>query len=146
MKFISLQVKKNLDTDFMYTKNFNDRNLHGPYFKTGDFSYFLIDCLSHKFVPWWRGPFMIKEVINDHIYRVTLQQGQDNIINISKLKHYKVNKFSFVPIAGSSTLHTTAEFHLTSQSPKLAASRNTEDDDGGQFVTLPLPTTLLIHT
>ena len=140
MKSISLQVRKNADTDFMYAKNFHDRNLHGPYFKAGDLCYVLIDCPSHKFAPRWRGPFIIKEAINDHIYRVNLQQGQDKIINISKLKHYKVNKFSFVPIAGSSTLDTSVEIPLTSQSPKPGASHNTEYDDDDQFVTLPYDT------
>ena len=140
MKSISLQVRKNADTDFMYAKNFHDRNLHGPYFKAGDLCYVLIDCPSHKFAPRWRGPFIIKEAINDHIYRVNLQQGQDKIINISKLKHYKVNKFSFVPIAGSSTLDTSVEIPLTSQSPKPGASHNAEYDDDDQFVTLPYDT------
>ena len=47
---------------------------------------------------------------------------------------------SFVPIAGSSTLDTSAEIPLTSQSPKLGASHNTEYDDDDQFVTLPYDT------
>ena len=140
MKSISLQVRKNADTDFMYAKKFHDRNLHGPYFKAGDFCYVLIDCPSHKFAPRWRGPFVIKEAINDHIYRVTLQPGQDKIINISKLKHYKINRFSSVPNAGSSTLHTASEFSFTSQSPKPGASHNAEYDDDDQFVTLPYDT------
>ena len=64
----------------------------------------LIDCPSHKFTSRWRGPLIVKEAINDHIYRVSIQPGRNEIINISNLKHYKTIEFSVVPDAASSNM------------------------------------------
>ena len=117
--------------------------MHGSYLKAGDFCYVLLDCPpDHNFAPRWRGPFIIKEAINDHIYRVTLQPGQNKIINISKLKHYEIDKFSVVPGADSSILNSTAESKspLTLPSSKPAPAENREYDDDDQSVTLPYDT------
>ena len=106
MKTVIRKVRENSNNHFMYAKNFHDRNVMGPFFKMHDLCYILIECPSHKFGSRWRGPFLITDVINDHLYKVQLAPGKEKITNISKMKHYEKNKYSVEPITNQSTPST----------------------------------------
>ena len=92
MKRTMKKVRENADTDFMYSKMQHDRNLLGPYFKKGDLCYVLINCPEHKYSIRWRGPLLVKRVINDHLYVVQITANKDKVVNISKMKHFARNK------------------------------------------------------
>ena len=94
MKRVIRKVRENSELDFRYAQKHHDRNLHGPYFKKGDYCFVLVQCPKHKFAPRFRGPFEVKKVINDHLYVVELGPGVEKVINICKMKHYEVNRFS----------------------------------------------------
>ncbi|KAL5251616.1 hypothetical protein ACHWQZ_G017106 [Mnemiopsis leidyi] len=94
MKRVIRKVRENSEIDFSYAQKQYDRNIHGPYFKKGDYCFVLIQCPTHKFAPRFRGPFEVKKVINDHLYVVEFGPGVEKVTNISKMKHYEVNRFS----------------------------------------------------
>ena len=94
MKRIIRRVRESADVDFMYAQRQHDRNLHGPYFKENDFCFVLVQCPKHKFAPRFRGPCRVKKVLNDHLYVVEYGPGLEKVTNISKMKHYEMNRFS----------------------------------------------------
>ena len=94
MKGIIRKVRENADIDFMYAKRYHDRNLHGPYFKAGDYCYVLIQCPSHKYSIRFRGPLRVNRVINDHLYLVQITPEKEKVINVCKMKHYELNRYS----------------------------------------------------
>ena len=78
----------------MHANIYNNRNLHGPYFEKGDMCYVMIECPKHKFSKRFYGPVKIKKKISDHTYVVELENGKEVVKNITKMKHFKRNKFS----------------------------------------------------
>jgi transposase InsO family protein len=96
VKDITSRARKHAARDVGYADNTYNRNVRGPFFQTGDYCFVLVDCPQHKFSKRWRGPYRINRVINDHLYVVEMQ-NEDKICNISKLKHYRANRFSQVP-------------------------------------------------
>ena len=94
MKRIIRRVRESADVDFMYAQRQHDRNLHGPYFKENDFCFVLVQCPKHKFAPRFRGPCRVKKVLNDHLYVEEYGPGLEKVTNISKMKHYEMNRFS----------------------------------------------------
>ena len=94
MKRVIRKVRENSELDFRYAQKHHDRNLHGPYFKQGDYCFVLVQCPKHKFAPRFRGPFEVKKVINDHLYVVEFGPGVEKVTNICKMKHYELNRFS----------------------------------------------------
>ena len=105
MKTTLRKVRENADTDFLYSKNQHDRNVLGPYFKAGDLCYVLINCPQHKYSIRWRGPLLVKKVINDHLYVVQITPDMEKVINISKMKHFTRNRFNITkyPLSGTGT-------------------------------------------
>ena len=91
---ITRKVRIQAEADYMYAKTFYDKTLHGPGFKEGEKCYLLIECKQHKFSPRWRGPCIVKKVVNEHVYVVDLGNGQEKVVNISKLKHFVENKYT----------------------------------------------------
>ena len=51
---------------------------------------------KYKHSPKFHGPYIIKDNISNHNYIVHIN-GEDKIVNISKMKPYKLNKFSQLP-------------------------------------------------
>ncbi|KAL5250482.1 hypothetical protein ACHWQZ_G016276 [Mnemiopsis leidyi] len=94
IKRVIRKVRENSELDFRYAQKHHDRNLHGPYFKQGDYCFVLVQCPKHKFAPRFRGPFEVKKVVNDHLYVVEYGPGVEKVTNICKMKHYELNKFS----------------------------------------------------
>ena len=94
MKRIIRKVRENSDVDFRYAQNSHDRNLMGPFFTEGSYCFVLINCKKHKFSPRFRGPFRVNKVINDHLYVVQITPTMEKVVNISKMKHYPINKYS----------------------------------------------------
>ena len=138
MKQTVRKVRENADRDFMYSKNYHDKNLLGPYFKAGDLCYVLINCPTHKFSIRWRGPLMINKVINEHLYVIQIAPGREKTVNISKLKHYKRNKynkdrFPFPPTPSQPLQKKQATLQTPVPSPHRDDS---DDDDEDEFVTV----------
>ena len=106
VKRIAHRVRKNANTDFKYADTCHEKSLHGPYFKVGDLCYTFVECPAHKFSYRWRGPFEVKKVINDHLYVVRLEGGEDKVCSISKLKHFKARERT-MPVATSLSTHVS---------------------------------------
>ena len=83
------------------TKQF-DKKTHGPYFTEGDLCLLLVLWPKHKYAERWTGPYKVTEVISDHLYVVDVK-GEMKVISISKMKHYKDNKFSRMKTSTEST-------------------------------------------
>ena len=156
MKAICRKVRENANVDFLYAKNHHDRNLLGPYFKAGDLCYVLINCPTHKHSIRWRGPLLVNKVINDHLYVVQISPGQEKVINISKMKHFKRNKYKIhkyllpphpsndhVPPGQDSTSITPSPNHSLKPSkqvtfPSTLNDSDSDSDDDYQVVNLPV--------
>ena len=128
MRTIVRKVRKNAETDYKYADNQYNKDLHGPYFKENDLCYMLVQCPKHKFSPRWRGEFRIKKVISNHLYVVEISPGEEKVVNISKLKHFRTTKYSKSPIKdiemGDSRMSKTKE---------VADHTREESDD--EFIT-----------
>ena len=70
-----------------------DKKIKGPYFNEGDSCFILVNCPKHKYADKWVGPFVILSKINDHNYVIKVN-GEEKVVNISKMKLYKPNKYS----------------------------------------------------
>ena len=156
MKAICRKVRENANVDFLYAKNHHDRNLLGPYFKAGDLCYVLINFPTHKDSNRWRGPLLVNKVINDHLYVVQISPGQEKVINISKMKHFKRNKYNIhkyplpphpsndhVPPGQDSTSITPPPNHSLKPSkqvtfPSTLNDSDSDSDDDYQVVNLPV--------
>ena len=88
------KARKNAEADFRYADNWYNKHLQGPYFKEGEWCYTLVQCPAHKFSKRWRGPYRIGKAISEHLYVVELENGKDKLMNVSKLKPYKYNRYS----------------------------------------------------
>ena len=155
MKKINRKVRENADVDFLYAKNQHDRNLSGPFFSAGDLCYVLINCPTHKHSIRWRGPLLVNKVINDHLYVVAIAPGKEKVINISKMKHFKRNKYNtdkYPQLSSPTGSKSTPENNLSSV-PLPASTLTTphptkhvtfpstsdDSDDDDQSVTLLIP-------
>ena len=94
IKNIIRKVRRNAVVDFQYAQKYHDRNILGPYFQQGDYCYILVQCPKHKFAPRFKGPFKVVKVINDHLYVIQITPECEKVVNISKMKHYNLNKYS----------------------------------------------------
>ena len=165
MKRTLRKVRENADTDFLYAKHQHDRNLLGPFFKEGDLCYILINCPQHKYSIRWRGPLLVKRVVNDHLYVVQITPEKEKIVNISKMKHFIRNKHNIkkYPLPSSSTPSGTQDItsgtpsstqnippgvsNSSSSGPPLARKANqsptlhqdSDDSDDEEFVTIHHP-------
>ena len=108
VKEIIARARKHAARDFGYADQAYNRNVRGPFFKAGEYCYVLVDCPQHKFSKRWRGPYRIRDVINEHLYVVEME-NEDKICNVSKLKHYRFNKFSPEDIPKFLTASTQTE-------------------------------------
>jgi hypothetical protein len=93
IKSLIKRARQNGAADHLAADNWYNRNLHGPYFKEGEWCFVLRPCPSHKFAMRWCGPYRISKVLNDHLYYVELDDNV-KLFNISKLKRYKKNMYS----------------------------------------------------
>lgn len=93
MKNIIHRVRAHALVDYEYALSATNSQIKGPFFEPGDSCFILINCPVHKFGKRWHGPLVIKEKLNDHLYIINVK-GIDKVINITKLKHYKPNKFT----------------------------------------------------
>ena len=140
IKTIIRKVQENAEIDFMYAKRYHDRNIHGPFFKEGDYCYVLIQCPSHKFSHRWRGPLRVNKVINDHLYVIQITPEKEKVVNISKMKHYDLNKYSEKGIRNVKA----PEKHFSTDStlkkhPKTMTSDDESDDEMVIFYPVKKP-------
>ena len=88
------KARRHAEADFRYADNYYNKNLHGPYFKEGDWCYTLIECVRHKFSQRWKGPYRIIKSLGPHLYVLDMGNGKDKLVNVSKLKSYRYSRFS----------------------------------------------------
>ena len=94
IKTVLHKVRSNVQQSLKYTTKAYNKNIHGPYFKEGEYCMVLINCPKHKFGPKWVGPKLVLRRISDHLYVLRWKEGQEKVTNITKLKHYTPNRFS----------------------------------------------------
>ena len=161
IKNIVRRARRNATADFKYADNWYNQNLHGPYFKTDDWCFVLVNCPKHKFSQRWRGPYKISKVVNNHLYVVEMDNGVDKLCNISKLKHYKKSKYSpntlnphtppFLPTANNTHGTSPEPDNELSDGPHIDLEVETHDigarKDNRQPTTAPeVPTIVLPAT
>ena len=56
----------------------------------------MVNVPKYKHSEKFHGPYIVKEKLSDHNYIIDIN-GKDTIVNISKMKPYKVNKYSQLP-------------------------------------------------
>jgi hypothetical protein len=122
IKSIINKARVHAQRDFLYADNTYNRNITGPFFKTGDFCYILVECPLHKFSKRWRGPFKIIRAINQHLYVVQLENGEKTC-NITKMKEYRKNSYS--PITTMNETETTADSRSAPIPPLALTSEET---------------------
>ena len=143
VKDITSKARVHAARDFGYADNTYNRNVKGPFFQTGDYCYVLLDCPKHKFSKRWRGPYRIKDAISQHLYIVEMENN-DRICNVSKLKHYHVNRYSpeeiqkFLPASmPTCTIPNTALLQTTDQVADQVPTADRGRDTTDQVVTTP---------
>ena len=121
IKDIVNKARRHAVTDFKYADNTYNRHLHGPYFSEGQWCYVLINCPQHKFSSRWRGPYRVAKVINEHLYVIDMENGE-KVCNITKLKHYKISKYS-----------PPALLEANNKLPAVARAQPATTDEGSQI-------------
>ena len=135
IKQIVQNVRKNAALDYMHADIYNNRNLYGPTFNEQDMCYILVQCPKHKYSKRFSGPFVVKKKISDHTYVIDLNDGTEVVKNISKMKHFKKNKYSekyFRKLANKSKNQPELQQHIsTNHSEKKmdAESMSSSDSD-----------------
>ena len=128
IKSIVRKVRKNAEIDFMHSAKSYNKNLHGPYFKVGDYSYILIPCPQHKHSIRWRGPFPVIKAINDHLYVIKLYDGSEKVTYISKMKHYRYSKFS-PRLNPNSAKYGVEKQHIVDNKTPITSDDDSDDSD-----------------
>ena len=152
-KSILRKVRENAEQDFKYSQKFHDKNLHGPYFKAGDYCFILIQCPSHKFSPKWRGPYRVTKTISSHLCVVQISDTEEKVCNISKMKHYTISKFSprLNPEATDYAPKSSSTEGSQSQKEDQSSESDSEDEENDgivynrQFITMPTDESVSTH-
>ena len=136
MRGIIARARKHAALDYASTDNTYNRKLQGPYFEENSWCLLLIECPKHKFSQRWRGPYQVKKVINQHLYVVSIADGQEKVVNIGKMKHYKYSQYSPAHVQVNPSKTTTAVSRHT-QLP----SETTQDNEGASSrgITVVVP-------
>ena len=88
------KARRHAALDFQYSDNYYNKNLQGPYLEEGNWVFTLINCPKHKFSERFQGPYKIIKKISDHLYVIEMENSDEKLVNISKLKRYVHSKFS----------------------------------------------------
>ena len=92
-KGVIQKVRRNLDSYYAHADMDFNKGIRNKPFNTGDLCFVQIRCPKHKFAPRWHGPVKIVKAVNEHVYVVKIGDIE-KVVNISKLKKYRPNKFS----------------------------------------------------
>ena len=133
VKGITRKVLETTKRRAKYYANSFDKNASGPYFEAGQYCMLLVTPPKHKYSYKWKGPYLIIEKINDHNYIVQIN-GIKKVINISKMKHYPLNRYSKIPsdqiIRDKLDNNDEKVSEKKSKTPeKLPENGNSSDDD-----------------
>ena len=141
---VTRKVVANSATKAKYMKTQYDKKVKGPYMNKGDLCLLLIDVPNHKFADRFKGPYLIEEKINNWNYIVNVD-GKLKMVNISKLKAYKPNKYSKVTAEdlkqqiGQPKAKVSQSSERTGQTANVPARRRTEtssssDSSGDEYI------------
>ena len=98
-----------------YQCNQYNKHLNEIEFKKGQYCFLLSNTPKHKYSQKWLGPFEIVEKISSHNYIVNCN-GNNKIVNVSKMKLYKGNKYTQIP---QSSEYETADDTVVSNKDKI---------------------------
>ena len=91
---VNRKVVANAATKAMYMKkNFDKYKMKGPYPNKDDWCLVKVDVPAHKFADRFRGPYKIVQKLSHWNYILDFA-GVHRLVNISKLKLYKPNRFT----------------------------------------------------
>ena len=112
-------------------------------FEQGQFCFLLCNTPSHKYSEKWLGPFEVIEKISDHNYVVNVN-GTEKIVNVSKMKLYKMNKYTQLP---REPMQSDSEYETADETPKeikdknksnISKQRDSDDSsDDGIIISFP---------
>ena len=140
MRRTCIKVRNNAQTQAKHMKKAYDKNINLHSFKPGDYCFILVTGTRHKFARSWVGPKLIVEKLNDHLYRILLDDDPKTykIVNIQKMKPYANNMFSPVnenPLINRPITCSANPYDPHHKSDSASDCINHEDDT---FITLPI--------
>ena len=108
----------------LYQSTQYNKRISGPFFEKGDYCFILVNVPRHKYSEKWQGPYRIIDRINDWNYILEVN-GTNKIVNIQKMKEYRVNKYSKLP--DKSTVSTSTEqLQLKGDKAVLGSSKRSD--------------------
>jgi transposase InsO family protein len=138
IRHITRTVRDTTRRRAMYMCNQYDKKVRGPYFETGDYCYLLVNVPKHKYSEKYTGPHLIVQKINDWNY-IILYKGENKVVSISKMKHYKPNKYSKLnttpTIDSNNTNISNRNIENKKPIPKKSNNTSDSDDDNDLIVT-----------
>ena len=140
---ITRRVRDNTKRRAMYMSMQYNKHIKGPFFEKGQYCLVLVNVPKHKYSEKWSGPYLITEKINDWNYIIALN-GNEKVINISKMKPYKINKYSKLPESQKRNPASTVEAKnpvtnksTLSTSTNTPRARDDSDSDDGLIIYFP---------
>ena len=145
IKTIVRKARKHAALDFKYADNYYNKNLQGPYFEENQWCFVLINCPKHKFSARWRGPYKICKVISEHLYIVEMEDGKEQLVNISKLKPYKMSKYAPKCVNSTATPEVPTSPVEVQDSPSPVNDNETTEDSPISLELEVMPQPITAH-
>jgi transposase InsO family protein len=133
---ITRRVISNTKQQANYMSTQYDKRVRGPFFEKGQYCFILVNVPSHKYSEKWTGPYLITYKINNWNYIVNVN-GLEKVVNIEKMKEYKLSKYSVVNNKSTKSTTTVPD---SSNPPSKQKSRLQEDSDSDTEITISIET------
>ena len=128
---VTRQVYKTMKRQAKYSETQYNKRVKGPFFEVGQYIMLLVNTPQHKYSLKYSGPYLITEKISDWNYVIQLPDKR-KVVNISKLKLYKSNKYTDKSIIQSSSPHIQSHSQLpssTENEPNYETAPETQADN-----------------
>jgi transposase InsO family protein len=135
---VTRRVIANTKQQVQYMSTQYDKKVKGPFFKVGDHVFLLVNVPSHKYSERWTGPYLIIHKINDWNYIINYN-GQEKIVNIEKLKEYKLSKYSSTNSDSEQLRPTTPISDKSTNIFSKNPSHLDEDSESDSEITISIP-------
>ena len=125
-----------------------DKKVKGPFFEVGQYCFLLVNVPKHKYSERWTGPYLITHKINNWNYIIQVN-GIEKVVNIEKLKHYKISKYSNINGELEKNLSTGNSNNRKSSSVSYHKPSDPKEDsesDDDIIISIPLSTNTKLDT